>query len=94
MGYFSNSTEGMMYEAEHCNKCVHNHPEHGCPCLEAHEIWNYKECNKEDSILHKMIPKTKDGLGNEQCIFFVEDTENHTINLSKYKCKSVDNTKT
>jgi len=74
MGYFSNSTEGMIYEEEYCNKCVHNHPECSCPCLEAHAIWNYDECNNEDSILHKMIPmsKTEDGCPyNDQCIFFV-----------------------
>ena len=87
MGCFSNGTEGMMYEAEYCNNCVHLHPEYGCPCLEAHSIWNYDECNNKDSILHKMIPmaikdlKLKNGQTikdfpyNEQCIFFVKHVE-------------------
>ena len=72
MGYFSNGTEGMMYEGGYCAKCVHNHPEYSCPCLEAHMLWNYEECNNENSILHKMIPRGKDGVGNEECIFFQE----------------------
>ena len=76
MAYFSNGTEGMDYESEYCDKCVHNHPEHGCPCLAAHDYWNYEECNKADSILHKMIPRSEDKLTNEQCIFFKEPATN------------------
>ncbi len=71
MGYFSNGTEGMEYQTEYCDKCAHMHPEHGCPCDDAHELWNYEECNKKDSILHKMIPRNKDAR-NEKCIFFAE----------------------
>jgi hypothetical protein len=79
MGYFSNGTEGMMYEGKYCNRCVHLHSEHSCPCLESHAIWNYDECNKKDSILHKMIPMSGDGLNNEQCIFFVEGGQNEPL---------------
>jgi len=86
MGYFSNSTEGDMYAAEFCDHCVHFHPVHGCPCVEAHLLWNYEEANNKDSILHRMIPrervevsvqdvrcpgKTMSVLANAQCIFFV-----------------------
>ena len=74
MGYFSNSTEGMMYEAQYCDRCVHAHKEYGCPCWEAHMLWNYDECNKADSILHKMIPLKADGFC-DKCIFFVEAPE-------------------
>ena len=70
MGYFSNATEGDFYESIYCIKCIHNHPECGCPCLEAHKIWNYAECNNEDSLLHKMIPR--EGIENKKCIFFME----------------------
>jgi len=70
MGYFSNGTEGALYEDAYCDKCVHKHPEHGCPALEAHLMWNYEECIKRDSILHKIIPPN--GTGNDQCIFFKE----------------------
>ena len=72
MGYFSNGTEGMLYEDKYCEKCVHYHPEHNCPCLDAHMLWNYDECNKKDSILHKMIPLLEDSPGNGECIFFVQ----------------------
>lgn len=70
MGYFSNSTEGAFYEDKYCQHCVHYHPDYSCPCLEAHALWNYDECNKKNSILHKMIPRDK--TGNQKCIFFVE----------------------
>ena len=72
MGYFSNGTEGMMYEDRYCVRCVHNHSRYGCPCWDAHQLWNYEECNKEESILHKMIPRSDDGLSNEKCFAFME----------------------
>ena len=69
MGYFSNGTEGDIYQSEYCDRCVHMNEEHGCPCWSAHEEWNYDECNKKDSILHKMIPRL--GVTNGPCYFFV-----------------------
>ena len=73
MGYFSNGTEGDMYEARWCDRCVHqNGPdgESGCAVWLAHMIKNYDDCNDDGSILHILIPKTKDGLGNEKCRMF------------------------
>lgn len=67
MGYFSNGTEGMLYEEEWCDRCTH---QEGCAVWMAHLIHNYDECNKKDSILHMLIPRKKDGLGNEQCRMF------------------------
>ena len=74
MGYFSNGTEGMDYEARWCNRCQHEGPPDGPGCVVwlAHILHNYKECNKKDSILHLLIPRSKDGLSNEQCAMFVE----------------------
>ena len=72
MGYFSNGSEGMQYESMYCDRCVHNHPEHGCPVLHAHTFWNYEECLKPDSILHKMIPIKPDTFCGE-CFCFLED---------------------
>ena len=69
MGYFSNGTEGEMYEEEYCSHCDHDANE-DCAVLLAHLIHNYAECNKEDSILHMLIPRTGDGLGNEKCKMF------------------------
>jgi hypothetical protein len=59
----------MIYQEHFCEKCVHWNEEHGCPCWNAHEVWNYDECNNEASVLHRMIPL--DGTENGQCIFYV-----------------------
>jgi hypothetical protein len=80
MAYFPNGTAGMMYEAEFCDRCVHqNGPdgESGCAVMLAHMLHNYAECNKEDSILHLLIPRTKDGCGAEQCKMFIHDGKDH-----------------
>ncbi len=76
MGYFSNGTEGMAYEAEYCDKCIHQ--ENGCAVWLAHMMHNYDECNNEKSILHILIPRNKDGW-NDQCKMFVKD-----ISVSKF----------
>ena len=69
MGYFSNSSEGEDYHDRYCYKCVHMLEDCGCPCDIAHVMWNYDECNNDDSILHKMIPRDEKGR-NQKCIFF------------------------
>jgi hypothetical protein len=77
MGYFANGAEGAIYEAHYCERCIHFGPEEGpgCPIMLAHLVHNYDECNKEDSILHMLIPRSADGLTNEQCLLFVPDTD-------------------
>lgn len=74
MGYFSNGSEGTSYEAKYCDKCLHQGPPDGpgCAVWLAHMLHNYDSCN-DDSILHLLIPRTKDGLDNEQCKLFLED---------------------
>ena len=71
MGYFSNGTEGMDYEAKYCARCIHNQEEAGCAVLLAHQLYNYDECNKPDSILHILIPRDARGY-NEKCAMFIE----------------------
>ena len=74
MGYFSNGTEGMMYEEEYCSKCAHQPDiDNGLDCavLEAHAIYNYKECNNPDSILHILIPRNDDDCYNGKCKMFI-----------------------
>lgn len=71
MGYFSNGTEGMDYFDRYCARCVHDKDE-SCPIWNAHLIHNYQECNKPDSILHMLIPRTENGCGNGACLLFVE----------------------
>lgn len=67
MGYFSNGSEGMGYAERYCSRCVH---EEGCVVWTAHLLRNYDECNNEKSILHMLIPRSRDGLSNEKCRMF------------------------
>jgi len=67
MGYFSNGTEGNAYRDEYCRECVHGQ---GCAVWAAHMEHNYNECNNEASILHILIPRSKDKVGNEKCTMF------------------------
>ncbi len=71
MGYFPNGCEGLDYEAQYCANCVHGVEGKACAVWGAHMVHNYDECNKKDSILHELIPVTKDGLSNEQCQMFI-----------------------
>lgn len=75
MGYFSNGSEGAAYEAHYCTNCIHYDLDIGvdppCPVWMAHTLHNYEECNNPDSILHLLIPRDEDGLGNGQCKMFV-----------------------
>ena len=74
MGYFSNGSQGMDYEARYCNQCVHqgglDGP--GCAVWLAHLLKNYDECNNDDSILHLLIPRDRETHENEQCRMFLE----------------------
>lgn len=72
MGYFSNGTEGMLYQEQYCNRCKHDE-NNDCPIWLAHLVKNYEECNKKDSILHLLIPR--DGIRNLQCKMFIETKE-------------------
>jgi len=70
MGYFPNGTSGMMYEEQYCNRCVHQHRnDGGCAVWDAHMIFNYKECNEPNSILHLLIPRN--GISNDECKMFI-----------------------
>lgn len=72
MGYFSNGSEGESYYEEYCARCIHNGDGTGpyCPVWALHKDLNYDECNKPDSILHRLIPRTEDGMGNKECTMF------------------------
>jgi hypothetical protein len=77
MGYFSNGTEGEMYWETWCTRCEHDRNE-DCPIWAIHLQYNYKAYDKSEAepvvkdILSQLIPRSKDGLGNEQCAMFVE----------------------
>ena len=70
MGYFSNGTEGQMWEEENCDKCVHQDQENGCPILLIHYMHNYDWVNEDDhparKIMNILIPRRNDGF-NDKC---------------------------
>jgi len=72
VGYFSNGTEGESYHAQYCARCVHDD---SCSIWLLHMMHNYDECNKPQSFLHVLIPRSKDQLGNEQCSMFIARPE-------------------
>lgn len=72
MGYFSNGSEGDAYWHTFCKRCVHG--QSPCPVWDAHYLYNYEECNNENSILHILIPLGDDGSGpfvNGKCTMFI-----------------------
>ena len=78
MGYFPNGTEGMCYQAEWCQRCIHD-KNNDCPVWMAHMLYNYDQLNENpdqsgklrDTLL-LLIPERPDHLGNEQCKMFIE----------------------
>lgn len=70
MGYFSNGTEGELYEERYCNRCIHQ--DDPCAVWLLHMLHNYDECNNKDSMLHVLIPIN--GITNERCKMFKEPT--------------------
>lgn len=73
MGYFSNGTEGDIYEEEYCVKCVH-YGDDGCSCpiLAIHMTYNYDQHKNQEikSILDRLIPR--EGIYNQKCSMFIE----------------------
>ena len=80
MAYFSNGTEGMIYEEKWCSRCVHA-PTEDCECvvLQAHALYSYELCNEKGTpgktILDMMIPMSDDGLFPEKCAMFLEKSK-------------------
>ncbi len=82
MGYFSNGTEGAIYEETFCARCVH-YDEPGedkpCPIWMMHLLYAYELCNEDEHpgkvMLDSFIPRREeDGLnGNGRCTMFVHD---------------------
>lgn len=78
MGYFSNGTEGQIYQDQYCRRCIYYGPPEGpgCPVWGAHLFYSYELCNvpAEESpgkaILDMLIPMSPDRLSNEQCRMF------------------------
>ena len=55
MGYFSNGTEGAIFEEEWCSRCVHSDisgdreigVDPPCPVMMMHQLWAYELCNED-----------------------------------------------
>lgn len=79
MGYFSNGTEGHLYQERYCSRCIHEDSanEKFCPIWNAHLIHNREGANNPDHILHMLIPINRDDSANYngQCHLFVHRTE-------------------
>jgi hypothetical protein len=81
MAYFSNGTEGMMYESQYCDRCINNPHDalKGCPVWDLHFEYNYDQNNKTKigkaikNILESFIPTRDDGFAGE-CLMFREGT--------------------
>lgn len=73
MGYFSNGSEGMSYEAKYCDRCVHQFDHTGkiCKIWELHMLKNSEECNNKESILHDLIPRNVNSV-NGVCTMFIK----------------------
>jgi hypothetical protein len=89
MAYFSNGTEGMMYQERYCSKC-RNYINGGCAIWDAHLFYAYEECNNDGrtsrdgertypktnakSILDMLIPIDKETHFAAKCSMFLEMT--------------------
>lgn len=77
MGYFSNGTEGQLYEEQYCSRCVHRDGkdgQSGCAVWLAHLMDNYEQCNNPDSVLHVLIrqgDRKKGEPWNLECEMFI-----------------------
>lgn len=81
MGYFSTGTEAQAYEADFCDRCSNREVNGGCIIWMMHLMENYDECNNPDSHLHMLIPRRKDGAGNEQCAMFNPAPEGRMLTI-------------
>lgn len=70
MGYFSNGTEGAMFEEAWCSRCVHSDisgdreigVDPPCPVWMAHTLFAYDLCNSKGEgkqILDMLIPNER-----------------------------------
>lgn len=65
MAYFSNSTEGDMYEEKYCHNCINYKEDSGfssCPILELHAKFNYEQHEKAYSKKLKKEVQTAKGI--------------------------------
>jgi deoxyribodipyrimidine photolyase-like uncharacterized protein len=80
MAYFSNGTEGMNYESQYCDHCIHfkerdSSGSQSCPIWDLHFEFNYDQHRKTKTgkaiarFLSSLIPMNKDGFADECSMF-------------------------
>lgn len=72
MGYFANGSEGDMYRAQWCDRCVHDDAVVGCPVWNLHLLYNYDQLKKTSTheALGMFIPE--ESATNGRCVMFWE----------------------
>lgn len=82
MGFFSNGTEGDMYQSQFCARCINwkdvgDGRGAGCPVWDLHMLYNYDQHKKAstEAALAMFIPRDAAGW-NRQCAMFHERGKN------------------
>lgn len=79
MAYFSNGTEGEMYQDDYCMKCKNWRDRkdgrgEGCPIWDLHVLYAYDECNGKGNakdMLDTLIPMKE--LYADECSMFLRN---------------------
>ena len=97
MGYFSNGTEGMAYEAKYCEHCL-NYRGGMCPILVLHSLWNYEALGVGSTPQAKQVALDifipRNSVENKRCTMFLnaepqlrhfpEDFKNDAVKLAAW----------
>ena len=86
MAYFSNGSEGDMYMAKYCMRCLNWRENErtdiaGCPIIDLHMIGDYDQCSKTEvgqlwkKLLETLIPTQKDDIYPDKCSMFLLDPD-------------------
>lgn len=95
MAYFSNGTEGMMYEEKYCSNCI-NYREYdalgglkSCPIFDLHYEYSYEQNKRTKvgkvlvNILETLIPTKKDSPFPDECSMFLQAPPSEEIDYAR-----------
>ena len=81
MGYFSNGTEGLIFQETYCERCLNwrdldDGRGPGCPVYDSHLLYAYELCNAGDHpgkvLLDLLIKRTEvGGIDGNECQMFL-----------------------
>ncbi len=88
MGYFSNGTDGMIYEDKYCGNCANQEK---CHILVLHHLHNYTKNYVKRMMLDEFIPRNEKG-ENLECKMFLNgatgiEQDMHQCSLCKEEFK-------